>query len=77
MLSYPKKKKKKVHDVHMLNSGVSGVKVQKYLEKFQKENCIPTPRIFFLPTNISEGNFPILSESEKEKNGLPLSPEHF
>lgn len=33
--------------------------------------------LFFFPINISEGNVSILSENEKEKNCLPLSPEHF
>lgn len=64
----------------MLNAGVSGVVVHKYVENFRRKIASPHQGFFssfFFPINISEGNVSILSENEKEKNCLPLSPEHF
>lgn len=74
MLSYLKE----VHDVHVLNDGVSGVVVQKYVENFRRKIASPHQgffsSFFFFPINISEGNFSILSENEKEKIVFP-SPQ--
>ena len=53
---------KMIHDIHVINPRVSGVKVQKYLE-----NCTAPPRIFF-SKKVSVRKFPVISENEKEKN---------
>lgn len=58
---------KMIHDIHVVNPRVSGVKVQKYLE-----NCTaPPPRIFF-SEKVSVRKFPVISENEKEK----ICPPH-
>lgn len=68
---------KKVHDVHVINTGASGVKVQNYPQNFRRTIASPPQGfpllLFFFLTKISEGNFSILSGNQKEKKmSLPL-----
>lgn len=62
-----------VHDIHVINPRVNGVKVQKYLENFRKESLRLSHRHFISSSLkiLQWGKSPILSEKEV----VPLSAQ--
>lgn len=63
-----------VHDIHVINPRVNGVKVQKYLEIFRKEKSPSISQTFFFSLSLKIfqwGKSPILSEKE----AFPLSAQ--